>query len=137
MKNCSKSTSAIHAYQKKRCHACPGYINYHMKSEVSITLRCRLCSTCYTAVRIKNCLQSTSAIKIATMTNTDDFRSYFRYHRYYTNNTGLEAPLHVLALLVVPKVINLPVASCLQLCHYLRCYALLSQDGIWLLFHEL
>ena len=53
---------------------CPSYINYHLKSEVSITLRCRLCSTCYIAVRIKNCLKSTSAIKIVTMTNTDDFR---------------------------------------------------------------
>ena len=50
----------------------PGYINYHMKSEVSIMLRCRRGSTCYTAVRIKNSLKSTSAIKIATMTNTDD-----------------------------------------------------------------
>ena len=39
-----------------------------------ITLCCRLCSTRYTAVRIKNCLKSTSAIKIATMKNTDDFR---------------------------------------------------------------
>ena len=34
-------------------------------------------SALYTAVRIKNCLKSTSAIKIATMTNTDDFR--YRY----------------------------------------------------------
>ena len=49
------------------------YINYRLKSEVSITLRCRLSSTRYTAVRIKNCLKSTSAIIIATMTNTDDF----------------------------------------------------------------
>ena len=52
----------------------PSYINYCLKSEVSITLHCRLCSTRYTAVRIKNCLKSTSAIKIATMTNTDNFR---------------------------------------------------------------
>ena len=52
----------------------PNYINDHLKSEVSITLHCRLCSTHYTAVRIKNCLKSTSAIKIATMKNTDDFR---------------------------------------------------------------
>ena len=36
-------------------------------------LRCRLCSTRYTAVRIKNCLKSASAIKIATMTITDNF----------------------------------------------------------------
>ena len=34
-----------------------------MKSEVSITLRCQLCSTRYTAVRIKNCLKSTYANK--------------------------------------------------------------------------
>ena len=40
-------------------------------------LRCQLCSTRYIAVRIKNCLKSASAIKIATMTNTDDFR--YRY----------------------------------------------------------
>ena len=53
--------------------ACPSYINYRLKSEVSITLRCLLCSTRYTAVRIKNCSKSTSAIKIATMKNTDDF----------------------------------------------------------------
>ena len=51
----------------------PGCINYCLKSEVSIMLRCRLCSTHYTAVWIKNCLKSTSAFKLATMTNTDDF----------------------------------------------------------------
>ena len=28
----------------------PSYINYHLKSEVSITLCCRLCSTRYVAV---------------------------------------------------------------------------------------
>ena len=41
--------------------------SYRLKSEVSIMLCCRLYS------RIKNCLKSTSEIKIATMTNTDDF----------------------------------------------------------------
>ena len=51
----------------------PNFINYHLESEVSITLCCRLCSTHYTAIRIKNCLKSTSAIKIATMQNTYDF----------------------------------------------------------------
>ena len=48
-------------------------INYRLKSEVSIMLHCQLCSTRYTALRIKNCLKSTSAIKVATMKNTDDF----------------------------------------------------------------
>ena len=52
---------------------CPSYINYRLKSEVSITLCCQLCSTRYIAVRIENCLKSTSAIKTATMKNTDDF----------------------------------------------------------------
>ena len=51
----------------------PNYINYRLKSEVSITLCCRLCSTHYTAVQIKNCLKSTFAIIIATKKNTDDF----------------------------------------------------------------
>jgi len=42
------------------------------ETEVSIALLCQLFSTHYTAVRIKNCLKSTSAIKVATMKNTDD-----------------------------------------------------------------
>ena len=54
-------------------HAPVTYNNYHLRSEVSIMLRCRLCSTHYTAVGIKNCLKSSSDIKIATMTNTNDF----------------------------------------------------------------
>ena len=36
-------------------------INYRLKSEVSIMLRCQLC---YTAVRINNCSKSTSATKV-------------------------------------------------------------------------
>ena len=51
----------------------PNHINYRLKSEVSVTLCYRLCSTRYTAVRIKNCSKSTSAIKITTMKITDDF----------------------------------------------------------------
>ena len=53
----------------------PSYINYRLKSKVSITLRCRLY---YIAVQIKNCLKSTSAIKIATMTNMDNF--HYKLH---------------------------------------------------------
>ena len=48
---------------------------YPRKSEVFITLCCWLCSTRYTAVRIKNCFKNTSAIEVATMKITD----YFRY----------------------------------------------------------
>jgi len=33
-------------------------------------------------------------------------------HRYYTNNMGLEAPLHGPALLTVPEVINF--ARCIE-----------------------
>ena len=57
----------------------PIYINY-LKSEVSIALCCRLCSTHYTAVRIKNCSKSTFAIKIVTMKNTDDFCYEGKHH---------------------------------------------------------
>ena len=63
-----------HTVSKERNGAmCPSYINYHLK--ISITLHCQLFSTCYTAVRIKNCSKSTSAIKVATMKNMDEFRS--------------------------------------------------------------
>ena len=57
----------------------PSYINYHLKIEVSITLCCWLCSTHYTAVQIENCSIRTSAIKTATMKNTDDFCYNFCY----------------------------------------------------------
>jgi len=43
------------------------------ETEVSIALLCQLCLTCYTAVQIKNCLKSTSVLKVATMKSTDDF----------------------------------------------------------------
>ena len=43
------------------------------ESEVSITVPCLLGSARYTAVRIKKCLKSTSALEVATMKNTDDF----------------------------------------------------------------
>ena len=60
-------------HTKRNCAAHANHINYRLKSEVSITLCCRLYSARYTAVRIKNCLKITSAIKIATMKNTNDF----------------------------------------------------------------
>ena len=64
----------MHTESEERDGAvCPSYINYCLKSEVSITLCFELCSTHYTAVRIKNCSKSTSATKVATMKNTDDF----------------------------------------------------------------
>ena len=80
MFNPLRSISNQELFEKQLCNpripkerigtAHPSYINYRLKSEVSIMLRCRLCSSRYTAVY---CLKSTSAIKIATMTNTDDF----------------------------------------------------------------
>ena len=66
------SRTAMHTKRNGAAHS--SYIHYHLKSEVSITLCCRLCSTGYTAVQIENCPKSTSAIKTATMKNTDDFR---------------------------------------------------------------
>ena len=55
-----------HTASKERNGAvCPSYINYHLKSEISLTLHCQLCSTHYKS--------RTSAIKVASMKNTDDF----------------------------------------------------------------
>ena len=51
----------------------PNHINCRLKTEVSITLHCRLCSTRYTTVRIKNCLKNTSAYQNSHDENTDDF----------------------------------------------------------------
>ena len=62
-----------HSPKESNDAACPSYTNHRLKSEASITLHCRLGSTRYTAVQIKNCLKSTSAIKTATIKNTDDF----------------------------------------------------------------
>ena len=59
--------------ERKNCAMHPSYINYHLKNVVSIMLHCWLCSTRYTAVRIKNCSKSISTNKIATMKNMDDF----------------------------------------------------------------
>ena len=36
-------------------------------------LHCQLCSTCYVALRIKNCSKSTSVIEVVTTKNTDTF----------------------------------------------------------------
>ena len=66
---------------------CPSYINYSLKIEVSITLHCLLRSTCYTAVQIKNCLKSSSAIKIATTKNMDDFHYEGKPSRAITKST--------------------------------------------------
>ena len=41
------------ASNKRKGATHPRYINHHQKSEVFITLRCQLCSTRYTALRIK------------------------------------------------------------------------------------
>ena len=83
MFNLLHSISDQELFEKHLCNTCtpkerngavhPNYINYHLKSEVSIMLCCWLRSTHYTAVRIKNCSKSTSVIKIVTMKNTDDF----------------------------------------------------------------
>ena len=65
----------------------PSYINYRLKSEVSITLHCWLCSTRYTAVRIKNCFKNTSPIEVAAMKNTDDFHYEGKPSRATTKST--------------------------------------------------
>jgi len=49
------------------------YINYHLKSEVAITLYCQLCSACYQPVRIEKYLKSNRVIKVASMKNMENF----------------------------------------------------------------
>ena len=51
-----------HTTSELKGAARPSYINYRLKSEVSIMLRCQLCSIRYTAFRIKKCSKSTSTI---------------------------------------------------------------------------
>ena len=53
--------------------------------------RCQLCSAHYTALQIKNFLKSTSAIKVATMKNTDDFH----YDRKPSCATAKSTPFNV------------------------------------------
>jgi len=55
-------------YHIKQQHCVP---NYHL------TLHYQLCSTCYTEVRINNCLKRTFAIKVDTMKIMDDV--YYEY----------------------------------------------------------
>ena len=87
IKNFSGRTSTIYAYQNKEMVPHPNFINYRLKSEVSITLRCRLCSTRYIAIQIKNCLKSTFTIRIATMKNTDDFHFVGKPSRAHAKST--------------------------------------------------
>ena len=63
----------------------------YLKSEVSFMLCCQLCSTCYTALQIKNCSKSTSAIKVATKKNMDDFH----YERQPSCATTKSSPFTV------------------------------------------
>jgi len=53
-------------------------LNYCLKSELSVVLHLQLCSTCYTAVWIKNCMKSTSAIKVATVQKASNTKG--RHH---------------------------------------------------------
>ena len=57
-------------HQKKEMASHAPAINYRLKSEVSLTLCCQLCSTHYIQHYES---KSTSTIKVTTMKNTDDF----------------------------------------------------------------
>ena len=45
-----RNASLQSMHTERNVAACPSYINYHLKSKVSIMLCCWLCSTHYTAV---------------------------------------------------------------------------------------
>ena len=70
------------------------YISYRLKSELSIMLRCQLCSTRYTAVRTKNCWKSTPAIKVTTMKNTNDFHYEGKPSRATNRHFSLSAKMN-------------------------------------------
>ena len=61
---------------------------YRLKSEVSITLRCQLCSTHYTAVQIKNSVfEKHLCNRSNRYENTDDFRCEGKPSRATTKST--------------------------------------------------
>ena len=76
----------MHAFHIKKCYA--PLPNYLLKSKLSIMLHYQLFSTRYATIRIKNCLKSTSIIKVASMKSTDDFcyaeESIMCYHQIDT-----------------------------------------------------
>ena len=78
------------ALQKKWCHASQ-LSNYHLKSEVSI----HFVVSHYTALQIKNYLKSISAIKVATMKNTDNFHHNFHHEGKPSHTTAKSTPFTV------------------------------------------
>ena len=70
---------------------CSSSYQLSSKSEVSIMLRCQQRKyepITLTALQIKNCLKSTSTIKVAIMKNTDDF--------CYEGKSSVTITIHVL-----------------------------------------
>ena len=62
-------------HQKKEMAPHTAAINYQLKSEVPhYASLSAMFNLLHTALQIKNCSKSTSAIKVATMKNMDDFR---------------------------------------------------------------
>jgi len=67
-------------YEKYDGAVCPSYC---LRPKHPLPF-CQLCLICYTAVQIKNCLKSTSVIKVVTMKSTDDFLSCKGSHHVAT-----------------------------------------------------
>ena len=65
----------------------PNFINYRLKGEVSITLRCRLCSTCYTAIKNQELFEKHLCNQNSHYENTDDFRFEGKPSRAHTKLT--------------------------------------------------
>ena len=57
----------MHTASKEKMAPRTPVVNYCLKSEIPIMLRCQLYSTHYAALQIKNYSKSTSAVKVATM----------------------------------------------------------------------
>ena len=61
-------------HTKRNRAACPNYINYRLKSEVSVTLRCRLCSTPLHSSTNQELFEKHLCNRNSHDENTDDFR---------------------------------------------------------------
>ena len=73
IKDCSKSISAISAYQKNKWSAHPTVINYRLKVKYPLLFVVGCVQPVTWQYESRTVMKSTSANKIATMKNTDDF----------------------------------------------------------------
>ena len=65
------------------------------ETEVSIALLCQLCSICYSAIRIKKCLKSTSVLKVAASMLSPMKRNVISIMERFYGSLGFLSPVTV------------------------------------------